>query len=349
MKKIKAFVVIGFLILSLTGCFFDKEPEFEVIEGNIEDRLAKEEEEEKEKVFLSPLSGLAIDEKDMDKRPIAVMIDNHNRARWQSGLQAAELVYEYRVEGSYTRYMAFYLRNTPEKIGPVRSARPYFVTKALEMDSVYVHVGGSVQAKSDIKTLGIADIDGLNVPKKVFWRESHKKAPNNLYTNMEVLVEEQLRKGYRDERNRDYFSFNEKDEDMDGQVCNGIIIRYLKPNTTKYEYDKAEKNYIRYKDGQVHLEELDNKPIRVKNIIIQEAGTRTIDNEGRLSIDVIGRGRGKYISNGKIMDIEWIKDTKRGKTTYKDLSGNEIKLNPGNTWVQVVDLNPNIEILSEEG
>lgn len=336
-------IIFLLLILVLSGCVFRKQPETK----NTDEKVLEVEKETKQ-IFRSPLSGLEIDEINKDKRPISIMIDNHNRARWQSGLQAAELVYEYRVEGTYTRYLAFYLRNIPEKIGPVRSARPYFVNKALEMDSVYVHVGGSVEAKNDIRRLGIADIDGLSSNKKVFWRESHKKAPNNLYTDLQVLKEEQVKKGYREETNRDYFLFNIEDESIEGKICNEIIIKYLNPNTTKYEYDEKEKEYIRYKDGQLHLEELDNNPIRVKNIIIQELKTRVIDNEGRLSIQTIGEGIGKYITNGKIIDVLWTKGSESDITIYKDLNGIEIKLNPGNTWVQVVDEKSKIEILSEE-
>ncbi len=95
----------------------------------------------------SPLSGIYADEEKINRRVVAVMFDNHPKARWQAGLKDAEIVYEFPVEAPYTRYLGLFLINDPESIGPIRSSRPYFVTKVLEYDAVYVRVGGSEQAK----------------------------------------------------------------------------------------------------------------------------------------------------------------------------------------------------------
>jgi len=101
---------------------------------------------------------------------------------------------------------------------------------------------------------------------------------------------------------------------------------------------------IRIKDDKLHIDEIDDEPITAKNIIIQEAKTKVIDNVGRLDIQLIGEGQGKYITNGKVIDIKWVKKTREDKTLYYTLEGNEIILNPGVTWIQIVDLNPNIII-----
>ena len=87
-----------------------------------------------------------------------------------------------------------------------------------------------------------------------------------------------------------------------------------------------------------------NSPIKAKNIIIQEAKTKIIDSEGRLSIDLVGEGKGKYITNGKGIDIKWSKKSRNSKTYYYDKNGKEIVLNPGTTWIQVVSMNPNMDI-----
>lgn len=272
------------------------------------------------------------------------MFDNHPNARWQSGLKDAEIIYEFSVEAPYTRYMGIFLINDPESIGSIRSSRPYFVTTVLEYDAVYARVGGSEKAKADIKSLKVADIDGLSSSNKVFWRKSHKKMPHNLYSSMKILRETQISKGYKELGDYKPFKFKEDEEDIQGQLANTITINYNKNNITEYNYDLDNKVYTRKKDGKPHIDEIDETQIIAKNIIIQEAKTRVIDNEGRINIDLIGEGKGKYITNGKFIDIKWKKQTREGKTLYYDLEDNEIIFNPGVTWIQVVGIDPNITI-----
>ena len=72
-------------------------------------------------------------------RPIAVMIDNHNLAWPQAGLNKAYLVYEIIVEGGETRLMALFKGQNVDKIGPVRSSRHYFLDYVMENDAIYAH------------------------------------------------------------------------------------------------------------------------------------------------------------------------------------------------------------------
>ena len=129
-------------------------------------------------------------------RPIAVMIDNHKGALPHSGLSNAYMVYEIIVEGGESRLMALFKGANLEKIGPVRSSRHYFLDYALENDAIYVHYGWSPQAESDIKSLGINNINGL-VDDSVFWRVKDKSAPHNAVTSTAKILEDAKSKGYK--------------------------------------------------------------------------------------------------------------------------------------------------------
>lgn len=337
------FIIIALSMILLMGCNKKYGEE-------IEDEILKKEEEdvfvEKKEGIVSPLSGLYDKKEKLERRPVAIMFDNHPKARWQSGLSQAEIVYEFMVEGPYTRYMGIFLGMDPESIGPVRSARPYFISTLLEYDPIYVRVGGSVEAKKDIINFDIADIDGLSCPNRVLWRNTkvNKLAPHNTYTSMAMIRNYQEEKGYRTKGDYRGFEFYEGDRDLDGFSSNEISIDYHTNNNTLYKYDNEENLYYRYKDGQEHIDELDNSRIKAKNIIIQEAKTKVIDSEGRLKIDLIGQGKGKYMTNGKGIPISWSKKSRNSKTYYYDELGKEIILNPGNTWIQVVDIDPSINI-----
>lgn len=294
----------------------------------------------------SPLSGIYASKGKVSRRPVAVMFDNHPRARWQAGLSEAEVVYEFMVEAPYTRYMGIFLINDPEELGPIRSSRPYFVTTLLEYDPIYVRVGGSEEAKKDIKTLGIADIDGLSSSPSVFYRNTKngKKKPHNLYTSMNIIRKTQAERGYKLEGNFEGFKFFTEDTEINGFSAKDVTIIYNNENNTQYVYDEAKKNYKRYKDGKLHIDEYYNIPIVAKNIVIQEANTKVVDKEGRLKIDLIGSGNGIYITNGQGQNITWTKNSRNAKTKYYDESGREIKFNSGITWIQVINTKTNLAI-----
>lgn len=343
----KGFFLMIFLLF-LTSCskVETRKVEEKILENTEE--LKKEEEiiEIRKEGIPSPISGIYASEAKVNRRPVAVMFDNHPNARWQSGLSQAEVVYEFLVEAPYTRYMGIYLIQEPKSIGPIRSSRPYFVSTLLEYDPIYVRVGGSAQAKKDILQLKIADIDGLSSSNAVLWKNKNvnKKAPHNTYTSMEAIRKTQVDRKYKLVGEYEGFKFHEEDEDLNGLNANKIVINYYKDNITSYTYNPEDKLYYRKKDGKDHIDELDKSPIVAKNIIIQDAKTKIIDKEGRLNIDLIGEGRGKYISNGKVIDVKWSKKSRNSKTYFFDEKGKEIVLNPGVTWIQVVRPDENIYI-----
>lgn len=349
--KLKAKIILITVFIALLSSSCKKESIKEPVIVEVPEDVEKEEdmdqvEEAPVKTGIpSPISGIYAEESKVNRRPVAVMFDNHHGARWQSGLKDAEVIYEFLVEAPYTRYMGIYLINDPPSIGPIRSARPYFITTSLEYDAIYVHVGGSEQAKKDIKTLKVADIDGLSSSNKVFWRKNHKKMPHNTYSSMEAIRTTQEERKYNLAGEYIPFKFKEDEADIEGGTATNIILKYMKNNITEYKYDEEKKIYNRIKDGKLHIDETDEAPIVAKNIIIQEAKTKVLDNEGRLEIELVGEGTGKYITNGKAIDIKWVKKGRNDKTLYYDLEGKEIVLNPGVTWIQIT--NPKTEIIIE--
>lgn len=232
--------------------------------GSFEDIIEDETEIELPVGIPSPLSGIYAEEEKINRRPVAVMFDNDPKARWQAGLSQAEVVYEFLVEPPYTRYMGIFLLNEPELIGPVRSARPYFIATLLEYDPLYVRVGGSEQAIADVKKYKVADIDGLY--SGAFWRNTKtgKRAPNNLYTSMEGIRKEQRRLKYDEIGDYKGFNFNDIDYNIEGKEASEVLIKYYQNNTTRYEYDQENKVYKRYKDGKLHIDEIDNEVIVAK-------------------------------------------------------------------------------------
>lgn len=285
----------------------------------------------------NPLTGLMAEKANLEQRPLAVMVENSPPARPQSGLDKADIIYEVLAEGGITRFMAIFYGGDAEKVGPVRSARPYFLARALEYEALYVHSGGSPEALAQIKELRVADLDqfGNNYP---FWRSRDRKAPHNLYGDTRKMrsVAQKKRPGWKGDVPT--FSFLEKgQENPDGLPANSLTINYAnRASQVRYEYNSGDKKYYRYNGGKAHKDAITGNQLAAANIIIQFAGTQVIDREGRRKVSMVGRGKGFLYTGGRRYQIEWAKDSLRSATRYKLAGGKEMLLNPGQTWIQVV-------------
>ena len=286
-------------------------------------------------------------------RPIAVMIDNHSDAWPQAGLNQAYMVYEIIVEGGETRLMALFKGADLDKIGPVRSARHYFIDYAMENDAIYVHFGQSPQAQSDIKKYSIDDINGIAEDGTTFWRVKDKAAPHNAVTSTEKLLESAKSKNYRTTSTEESVLNYVVDEVNleEGQAADTITIPHSDLQTVRYEYDEENKVYVRYARGEEQTDWDTEEPVTTKNIIITFCNNYTLsdsENKGRQGLKNIGTFDGYYITNGRAIQIQCIKNSREEKTIYQDMNGNEIQVNDGNTFVNICPTNANVEIEGTE-
>jgi hypothetical protein len=286
-------------------------------------------------------------------RPIAVMIDNHKSAMPQAGLNDAYLVYEIIVEGGETRLMALFKGVSLDKIGPIRSSRHYFLDYALENDAIYVHFGWSPQAQSDITTLGVNNINGLTESSTSFWRVSDKSAPHNAVTSTEKILEIANRKGYSTTSTKEsVLNYVADDVNLeDGITAQTVTIPYSSSNTVRYEYDEESGKYVRYSRDTKQVDWDTEETVMVKNIIVVKCQNTTLNDgtdKGRQTLDNIKTLNGYYITNGKAIEITAEKTSRSSQTIYRDLDGNEIEVNDGNTFIQICPIDSKITFGSEE-
>lgn len=282
-------------------------------------------------------------------RPIAVMIDNHKGAMPQGGLNDAYLVYEIIVEGGESRLMALFKGVDLEKIGPVRSARHYFLDYALENDAIYVHYGWSPQAQSDITKLGVNNINGITESESSFWRTKDKYAPHNVATSTEKILEIANRKGYATTSNKDsVLNYVAEEINLESnREATTVTIPYSVSNEVRYEYDSVTKRYTRYSRDTKQVDWQTKETVTTKNIIIVKCENWTLKDgtdKGRQTLDNVKALKGYYITNGKAIEITAEKSSRNAQTVYKDLEGNEIKVNDGNTFIQICPIDSDIEI-----
>ena len=293
---------------------------------------------------------LTIVDEDSKKRPIAVMYDNNVGYNAQAGLQDSYLNYEIIVEGGLTRIMALFKDKDISLIGPVRSSRHYFLDYALESDAIYCHYGWSEFAKKDISALGVNNINGLT-NNNAYWRDNKIAAPHNVFTDTNTLYDQAKKYSYSLETsnwqvlNYDTEKVNLNSEDnTNNVVTNNINLKYSNYHTTSYQYDSTNKYYLRFMDGKEHLDKTTTQQLHYKNIIIMKVTNRSIDSYGRQDLDTVGTGEGYYITNGYAIPIKWSKTSRNSKTKYLNENGDEIKVNDGNTFIQIIPNTTTIEL-----
>ena len=289
-----------------------------------------------------PLTGIATND-DTDHRAVAVMINNHPAARPQSGLQKADIVYEILAEGNVTRFLAIYQSEQPERVGPIRSARDYFIELAEGLNSLYISHGYSPEAKKLLDEGYVDSLNGIAYDGTLFNRDSLRKAPHNSYISFANIEKGAEDNHYTLDGQPPSFSFFSEDEleQIEGEEATNVTVGYGDNSyDVTYVFDDENEVYKRYTKGEQTIDADTNDPVLLKNIIVLEAPHKVLDSEGRRDIDLSNGGDAYLFQNGKSNKIQWQFVDNR-LTFMKD--GEEVKLIPGKTWINIVPTNPSLQ------
>ena len=282
--------------------------------------------------------------KEIDEtRPIAVMMNNLLPGTPQSSINKAGVVYELKVEGNITRLLAIIEDwKGLDKIGSVRSARKTYVFLQMEWDPIYLHFGNSNVAQPFLNRADVLNLDGMLYEGKVYYRSTDRKAPHNAYASAEGILWGVEHKNYSlqhaDHYVRDHFKF--ADDDAPTLLSDGTDARIVRPgyqeNTPWFQYNADDGLYYRFQYGKEHIDNVDNKQITCKNIILQYCASEVVDDAGHKVFTIHGSGKGYFITNGKAVPITWKKNGDYDPTRFYYQNGEEIKLNTGKTWICIV-------------
>ena len=288
------------------------------------------------KPTVRKLDGVLVEKENANLAPVAVMIENHIDARPASALAKAQVVYEALSEYNITRFLAIYdLAANLEKIGPVRSARLYFIDLAEEYNAVYVHSGGSPDALDILKTqVGVYDLNeffGYNTD--YFRRDSNRYRPHNLYTSSAKLQKAIFDNNWPAEG--DFVAWQFKNEAESALTSAEINIPYSESSTYNviWRYDPANNIYKRWQNKQPHIDD-SGETITAKNIVAQFVATAVIDDIGRRTMDLKSGGEAVIFQDGVTIAGRWEK--RNGRTFFYDQSGEDIKFNRGPIWIEIV-------------
>ncbi len=333
----------------------------------------------KPKTEECPLNGVkyTMDQKNWwsQHRPLGVMIENHQDARPQSGLSFADVVYEAVAEGGITRFLAVFYCQDAGIVGPVRSARTYFLDFISEYGNnpLYAHVGGAnapgpADALSQIDDYGWGSYNDMNqfsIGFPTFWRDynrlGHQAATEHtMYSTTQKLWD--FAKNSRNLTNVDSkgiswdenfvpYSFKDDAQLSDRPASQSIHLEFWKSTPAYFDdwkYDKATNTYKRFNGTTPHIDRDTNKQITAKNLVVlymqeSHAYDGYIDNEHLLYGDK-GTGNALVFMDGKKVTAVWRKDSRTSRTLLFDSNGNPIKFDRGTIWFSIMPTDGTVEV-----
>lgn len=297
----------------------------------------------KEPLTVAPFTGEQ-NNSTASRRPIMAVINNHPDARPQTGLVEADIVFEMIAEYDITRFVALYQSEYPEKIGPIRSAREYFVEIAEAYDAFFIAHGYSPDARKMLDAGIIDHVNGIQHDGTLFQRSSDRVAPHNSYITLENIKKAmdttQTFTGYRGQSPY-YFYDSSESAKLDEQALS-IKVTYGTNElfVNDYTYDSETQLYSRSSGGVPTIDKETLEPINVSNVLVFEAQHETIDSKGRQSIDLSSGGAALLFQAGGVREIEW---NQVDGILVPIADGEIVKLNPGKTWIHIVPTVPGIE------
>ncbi|MDR2650222.1 MAG: DUF3048 domain-containing protein [Clostridiales bacterium] len=294
--------------------------------------------------FIDPLTGLNIKESIVNSRPVAVVINNHRKALPQSGVSQAAIFYEVLAEGNITRLVAIFHDFNTQKIGPVRSARHYFLDFAMDYDAIFVHHGGSPQAYDALEKTGIADLDGMKL-SETFWRDPDRVNVPGMFEHSsytgEALIRQarekfEFRREMREGLEPGFLFYDEQTVPSGAIGATSISVLFAEYYGSSFDYRDG--LYYKFIDNEPQIDAETGEQLTVTNVIIQYAPVDVIpgDSAGRRDVNVIGEGGGLFITGGGGAPINWKKDSRETPTRWYDEDGSDLYFNRGKTWICVV-------------
>jgi hypothetical protein len=301
----------------------------------------------------APLTGQLVPPDVARRKVIAVMIDDLRPARPQSGFTDASVVWHAPAEGGIPRYMLLFQEGEPPSIGPVRSARDYYVAWAAEWNAVYVHVGGSPGALRLLRQSGngqlVWNADEFRWGGRYLWRSKARYAPHNVYTDSEHLRALQERLGADDPAEpptpvwRFAADVSLKERPVGGRIQ--VVYPY---NTVSYAYDRASNTYLRSVTGEKRqVDAGTDERVAPKNVVVMIMSfspLRDGSTKKRLEAEYLGKGTAWIATNGRTIKGTWRKAAIDQPTLFYDTAGKPVTLTIGQTFVQVLPKGSKVSI-----
>lgn len=299
----------------------------------------------------NPLNGDALEE-EWNGRPTAVVINNISEALPHYGTSEASFLFEAETESDITRMLAVYDDvSVIGQIGPVRSDRTFFNSIAKSFDAPVVHCGGSVRGRN-----GYHDISGSKVPNwahldaayyegSYFFRDNDRYEYQGynwehcLFTKGELVVKGLTKLGINEptEFSTDFGLSFAEDVKLGGAAANKVTVTFAGSKTTTFTYDAEAGLYRTSQYGSDYIDAANDAHVSFRNVItLITDQSYSYDGEyTRSYYTLIGEGEGFLAIDGKIVNINWSRESLESPFVYTLANGTPVTLGTGHTYVGI--------------
>lgn len=300
---------------------------------------------------INPLTGQMVNDPNvLERRPLAIKVSNApDSVRPQAGLAQADLVYEHYVEGSLTRFTAIFYSQTPAYVGSVRSARLIDLQIPLMYASLFAYSGASGPILVRIAESGFANRAFTNSGVPLFYRDGEIEIPHNLFVVPSEVWALAEARGINSRPELTGLRFVAERPPHYLSLAGKIVVNYG-PTISEWRYDAQSGAYLRWVDGEAHLDKLDGSQLAAANVVIVWAhhqpditivesewqGNQTFSTE----IQIWSLGPAILFRDGVRYDGFWHRWQDEMMLTFwaDDTMNVPLYLKPGVTWFQVVPL-----------
>lgn len=303
---------------------------------------------EKERVVSQPAAPLrwpytgleSSDQAALQRRPLSVKIENSPASRPQFNISSADVVYETITEGGITRFNAIYHSAIPDRIGPIRSARLADLAIVPQYDALFAFSGASSSTNSKIRAARLSNLSEDAGVSRPYSRSSQRKAPHNLMLDPAAAYAEAAARSMQTTASVQPLQFGQAQESTPS--ISAVTIPFSRANTVRWDFDSATGRYLRSNNGAKHMDAATGKQLDADNVVVMWAKYSPVsrDKTGSTTYDIalVGEGRVTILRDGKRFDGTWSAQA-ASPPRFKDSEGRALKLKPGRTWIQVIELN----------
>ena len=295
---------------------------------------------------INPLTGAA----DMDtanNRPVAFAVPDESADITQIGIEHADMYFEAETEAGIPRLLAIFssVDRIPDRIGPVRSARPHFVNFVDSLDAIYCHIGGSKDAVSAIRSLGVDDVESASE------QDPTLTASDNVSWNRKAFIKEKVQNlvekyGYKTTTDtQSPFTFGEKAGDTPATT---LDIQISHSYNVGFTYDEETGLYTKHRvtqrgDGLAMDEHKTGSggTITVSNVIVMYDKRNVLDYKNGSAYHIgfdLKSGSGLLVSGGTAREIRWTRTA--DQLSFFEADGETpLTVAEGKTYVALTDKN----------
>ena len=289
-----------------------------------------------------PLTGEPVsDVSEIPDRPaVVVKVPTYPpSARPQAGLNRADIVFETIINDNVTRLMVvFHSDGTGENpVGPIRSGRAQDINVLTMLNRpLMAWSGGNASVTRAFEDADAAEqlvnLNNVRGASDLFFRRSGRRAPNDLYSNTDLLWSAAPADS---EAPHTVFPYLAPGESVTGDPAEVVEVR-LDSTRARWEYDAETGKYYRWQDGSEHSTE-DSGQVEADNVVVMlmDYGVNRFD--GNPDMQAYGSNPVLIFSQGTVRSGVWLRlAPEDGYAFYDNVDDlNLLGLTPGNTWVEL--------------